>query len=135
ILVADKLQTKKIEVVKQYQANLPAAKFDAHELSKAFINLIINAIDASPERRQLKLRTVRQDSRLSVSITDQGVGMDKETLARLFEPFYTTKANGTGLGMSISKRIIELHGGSISIQSTVGSGTEVIVWLPLKEID
>jgi two-component system sensor histidine kinase HydH len=131
-LVADKLQQKKIEVVKQYQSDLPTAQVDAHEISKVFINLLINAIDASPEGRQLKLRTARQNGQFCVSIADNGAGMNKETLARLYEPFYTTKTNGTGLGMSIAKRGIELHGGSISVRSAPGLGTEIMVLLPYK---
>ncbi|MEW6732161.1 MAG: ATP-binding protein [Acidobacteriota bacterium] len=131
-LVADKLQQQKIAVVKHYQPDLPTVKFDAHELSKAFINLLINAIDASSDGKQIELFTDQQDSRLCVRIVDHGVGMSKETLARLFEPFYSSKTNGTGLGMSIAKRSIEMHGGSLTVKSAKGSGTEVNVLLPIN---
>ena len=70
----------------------------------------------------------------TVTITDDGVGMSDETLKRLFEPFYTTKAHGTGLGMSIARKIIELHKGHVRVRSAVGQGTTVQVTLPLSPI-
>ena len=74
----------------------------------------------------------RRDARARIVITDEGSGMDQKTLSRLFEPFFTTKKRGTGLGLSIVRQIIDMHGGTIDVQSTVGKGTTFRIELPLR---
>jgi two-component system nitrogen regulation sensor histidine kinase GlnL len=131
-MVVDKLSAKGIEVKKSYAPGLPPGHYDATELRKLFLNLIINSIDASRAGGCLELRTRLNGKRdVLVDIIDQGAGMDAETLRRLFEPFYTTKEKGTGLGMAIAKKITELHGGDLEVTSRKGEGTTATVRLPI----
>ncbi len=131
-MVADRLSVKRVEVEKHYSPDLPVGQYDATELKKLFLNLIINAIDASELGGSIELRTkVNGRREITVEIADRGSGMDKETLGRLFEPFYTTKEKGTGLGMAIAKKITELHKGDLLIMSKKGEGTTATVRLPI----
>ena len=131
-MVADRLSVKRVEVEKHYSPDLPIGQYDATELKKLFLNLIINAIDASELGGSIELRTkVNGKREVTVEIADRGAGMDKETLSRLFEPFYTTKEKGTGLGMAIAKKITELHKGDLLITSKKGEGTTATVRLPI----
>ncbi|HXU07654.1 MAG TPA: ATP-binding protein, partial [Blastocatellia bacterium] len=131
-MVADRLNEKKMEVLKRYGRDIPSGKYDATELKKLFLNLIINAIEASAPGGVIELATNANGAgEVLVGIMDHGSGMEPETLERLFEPFYTTKEKGTGLGMAIAKQIAELHGGDLTIASRVGQGTVATVRLPL----
>jgi two-component system NtrC family sensor kinase len=107
--------------------------YDATEL-KAILNLIINAVEASEPGAAIELRTrYYDDENVLVEIADRGAGMDPETQKRLFEPFYTTKEKGTGLGMAIAKQIAELHSGDLTVISKLGLGTTATVRLPLTK--
>jgi two-component system nitrogen regulation sensor histidine kinase GlnL len=131
-MLADRLADKGLDIVKAYNAGLPPGRFDKTELRKLFLNLIINAIDASEPGSKIMLRTgLDGKDMVQVEIQDEGSGMDGETLSRLFEPFYTTKKAGTGLGMAISKKIAELHRGDLLVSSKLGTGTKVTVRLPI----
>lgn len=131
-MVVDKLAAKEIKVRKNFSPGLPAGSYDATELRKLFLNLIINAIDASSLGGYLELRTRLNGNRdVLVDVIDHGAGMDAETLRRLFEPFYTTKEKGTGLGMAIAKKITELHRGDLKVTSKKGEGTTATVRLPI----
>jgi two-component system, NtrC family, nitrogen regulation sensor histidine kinase GlnL len=132
-MVADRLAAKDMEIKKQYAKQLPAGQFDATELKKLFLNLIINAIEASEPGHSVELRTNSDgNGQVTVEIVDHGAGMDAETLRRLFEPFYTTKEKGTGLGMAIARKITELHQGELSVRSQKGQGTTATVRLPIN---
>jgi PAS domain S-box-containing protein len=131
-MVADRLSVKEMKVKRDYAANLPTAPFDPTELRKLFLNLIINAIDASHPGGEVEVKTsVNGKGMVTVTVTDHGAGMDPETRRRLFEPFYTTKQAGTGLGMAIAKKIAELHRGDLAVASRLGEGTTVTVRLPV----
>jgi PAS domain S-box-containing protein len=131
-MVVDKLDAKGIEIRKSFAADLPAGNYDATELKKLFLNLIINAIDASSPGGYLELRTrLNGNHDVLVDVIDHGAGMETETLRRLFEPFYTTKEKGTGLGMAIAKKITELHRGDLKVTSKKGEGTTATVRLPI----
>lgn len=131
-MVADRLSAKQMQVEKDYSAEIPAGDYDGTELRKLFLNLIINAIEASNPQSSIDLRTrLAGESEISIEIVDRGCGMDADTQSRLFEPFYTTKEKGTGLGMAIAKQIAVLHGGDLSVTSQLGSGTTATVKLPL----
>jgi PAS domain S-box-containing protein len=133
-MVADRLSSKQIQVSRTYQVDVPAGFYDGTELKKLFLNLIINAVEASEPGGAIELRTRHNGEQdVLVEIVDQGVGMDAETQKRLFEPFYTTKEKGTGLGMAIAKQIAELHSGNLSVISKAGVGTTAIVRLPLTK--
>jgi two-component system nitrogen regulation sensor histidine kinase GlnL len=133
-MVADRLNSKQMRVTKQYDPHIPSGQYDVTELRKLFLNLIINAVEASEPNSSLELKTsLNGHGEILVDITDHGSGMDPETLNRLFEPFYTTKEKGTGLGMAISKQIAELHRGDLTVVSQVGVGTTATVKLPLTK--
>jgi PAS domain S-box-containing protein len=132
-MVADRLSAKGVSLKEDFAATLEPGQYDVTELRKLFLNLIINAIDASSPGGEIDLRTKVNGNRdVMIEIEDHGSGMDEETLRRLYEPFYTTKDIGTGLGMAIAKKIAELHRGDLFVKSRLGQGTTVIVRLPLS---
>jgi PAS domain S-box-containing protein len=101
-------------------------------IEQVFLNLVLNAVDAMPEGGQLRVSTVqtREDGETRVSFTDSGVGISPEVVPHIFDPFYTTKSKGLGLGLYISQSIVEEHGGCIDVDTAVGEGTTFIVRLP-----
>jgi signal transduction histidine kinase len=121
-----------IEVVRAYAADLPEVEVFAAELNQVWTNLIDNAIDAMQGHGTLGIATLSDGTDLVVEITDSGSGIDPAVLHRVFEPFFTTKdvGKGTGLGLDISRRIIDRHGGAIDFESRPGS-TTARVRLPL----
>jgi signal transduction histidine kinase len=132
-MVADRLNAEQVKIEKDYGDDIPQGDYDGTELRKLFLNLIINAIEASEPASSIALRTKFSGDEISVEIVDHGCGMDSDTLSRLFEPFYTTKPKGTGLGMAIAKQIAVLHGGDLSVVSRAGAGTTAIVRLPFTK--
>lgn len=132
-MVADRLSKKRVVIEKEFSPAIPVGQYDSTELKKLFLNLIINAIDASDEGGRIKIKTHMNGQReVYIDVEDQGSGMDQETLRRLFEPFYTTKQTGTGLGMAIAKKITELHHGDLNVVSKTGEGTTITVRLPIE---
>jgi signal transduction histidine kinase len=109
------------------------AAIDRFHIERALINLIDNAVDASPTGGAIVITLAPRKNILTITIKDQGAGMSPETLANLYMPFYTTKNDGTGLGMPISKKVIEAHGGTLYISSKPGKGTEVVIRLLRSE--
>ena len=103
---------------------------DPELLHRALSNLVLNAMDAMPQGGTLTLRTRQEGERAYIEVSDNGVGLTPEECARLFTPYYTTKAHGTGLGLAIVQSIISDHGGTISVRSEVGQGTTFIIELP-----
>jgi PAS domain S-box-containing protein len=120
----------------EYQVRLEAeegqhAYGSASELREVFVNLIVNAVDAMPRGGKLFIMSRRQDDRLQLKFSDNGMGMPEEVRSKIFEPFFSTKgAHGTGLGLSVSYSIMERHEGSISVESQPGNGTTFTIDLP-----
>ncbi len=106
-------------------------EIDSSSLQRALINLINNAIEASPKGQRVMISTETEKNHVVVKVKDFGSGMDQETLENIFIPFYSKKDRGTGLGMTIAKKIVEGHNGSIWVRSKPAFGTEVIIKLPL----
>ena len=106
---------------------------NAGQIQQVLVNFVTNAIYATPEGKSITLRVQQDDKSAMLIVEDEGIGMSKETLDRIFTPFFTTKppGEGTGLGMSISMTIVEEHNGKINITSEEGKGTRVTVLLPL----
>jgi signal transduction histidine kinase len=130
-----KLDTAKIAAVRNYIGG-PTVKADAEKLKSVFVNIIDNAIDSFAdvaEGRRLDLYVENGGRLATVRIRDNGRGIPPEKIDRIFNPFFTTKDHGTGLGMAISKKIVEAHTGTLEVESTVGRGTEFQVTLPLPE--
>ncbi len=103
--------------------SIPEIQFDENQVMQILHNLIRNAAESMQSGGALNLRTGRNDDGVHLSISDTGTGIPVEILERLFDPFFTTKPDGTGLGLAVSKKIIEDHGGKIDVQSSIGKGT------------
>ena len=112
--------------------NGPILKADKEKMIRVFVNLIKNAFDAMPEGGSLKIRNEKAKSKVAFIFEDTGAGMTKETMLKLWTPLFTTKAKGMGFGLAICKRIVEAHGGTISVESTIGEGTKMTVTLPVN---
>ncbi|HZV81111.1 MAG TPA: ATP-binding protein [Geobacteraceae bacterium] len=104
---------------------------DGEKLRQAFLNILINALQATPSGGRVVINARRVDGSATISFRDSGTGIDADARARIFEPFFTTKADGTGLGLAVTKKIIEAHGGTLEVESTPGQGTTVIISLAL----
>jgi len=130
-LVQDRVAEREIRVVAELGDSVGALALDARELHKVFLNLAVNAIDAMEAGGTLTVRSRRAtDGKVEISVEDTGCGMDEETRAHVFELFFTTKATGTGLGMSIVRSVVDRHGGQVEVDSAPGRGTRVSVVLP-----
>ncbi len=117
-----------------------AVAIDVKQIKQVLLNIVKNAMDAIQEtgdgRKGWIAVTARRDKRYAlISIRDNGKGMERSTINRLFDPFFSTKKEGTGLGLSVSYRIIRNHGGMIRVESTPGEGTEFVIYLPLDSTD
>jgi PAS domain S-box-containing protein len=113
--------------------HLPLAPIDATQVQQVLVNLIKNAMHAMIRGGTLLLQTAEGVDGVWVSVSDTGGGIPQEQINRIFEPFYTTKKKGTGLGLMIVQRIVRAHGGRIELESQVGRGTTFRIWLPLEE--
>ncbi|MCW4018812.1 MAG: ATP-binding protein [Candidatus Bathyarchaeota archaeon] len=105
---------------------------DKTQLTRVFVNILTNAIDAMPHSGKLTIKSQKLGDHVLLSFEDTGVGMTKETLSKLWNPLFTTKAKGMGFGLAICKRIVEAHGGRIWVKSVLEQGTQVTVQLPIK---
>jgi signal transduction histidine kinase len=116
----------------RYDPDAPEVRIDPELLRQAFMNLGVNAIQAMQPAGGGVLRVSgrRDDADLVVGFQDDGPGMDEETRAKVFEPFYTTKATGTGLGLAIVRQAVEGHGGSVSVESPAGGGAAFAIRIP-----
>ena len=103
---------------------------DPEQLEQVFINLFANAVDAMSGEGDLTVKADEEDKLVRIRVSDSGKGMPRETLEKIFEPFYTTKDKGTGLGLAIVYNIIEKHHGRIRVESEEGKGTTFIIDLP-----
>ena len=106
---------------------------DGEKFRQAFLNIVINALQATPPGGIVNIATHKVDSGIDISFHDSGVGIDADILGRISEPFFTTKPDGTGLGLVITNKIVEAHGGILKIFSERGSGTTVVIHLPAIE--
>jgi signal transduction histidine kinase len=140
LLLKFQLRSKSIQVIERYNDHLPLILGDSSQLQQAFLNILLNSIQAMAEGGELKLRTdwfdenavKKRDGRVMIEFSDTGIGIDAKNLDKIFDPFFTTKGigGGTGLGLSISYGIMKEHGGNIDIESKPGKGTLVKVALP-----
>jgi signal transduction histidine kinase len=110
----------------------PKIRVDVEKMKRVFVNIIKNAIGAMSNGGKLTIASREKDGVLEVVFADTGNGMAKEVMEKIWTPFFTTKAKGMGLGLPICKRIIEAHGGNISVESTVGKGTTFTVTIAIK---
>jgi signal transduction histidine kinase len=132
-LIEHQLQKAGVEVKQQLDPALPTIKGNPGKLQQVFLNLFLNARDAMERGGMLAVRTAVSDGTAHIEVADTGQGIPAENLARIYDPFFTTKAarKGTGLGLSITYGIVREHGGTIEVESQPGAGTRFLVELPL----
>ncbi len=126
--------TDKVTFVLELQSEIPDFKFDAEKIETALINLSLNAIQATGDKGNIVYRTVfnKENHTVEISVEDNGIGIPEDKINEIFKPFYTTKTEGTGLGMSIIKETVENHNGTVKVKSELGKGTIFTIILPLK---
>lgn len=131
-LLDPQLRNTSVEVVRHYSAHLPAGFGNGSRLQQVFMNLVMNARDAMPGGGRLTIQTRYVDGALVIDFTDNGTGIAPENIARIYDPFFTTKevGRGTGLGLALSYGIIQEHGGRIFVESKMGEGAHFTIKLP-----
>ena len=130
-LTSKYLQHRHVVLRQDLLPDAPAVLAIPDELGQVFLNLVLNAVDAMPEGGTLSISSrLTEDGCLAVAFSDTGHGIPPEHLDRIFEPFFSTKEEGTGLGLTVSYDVVKRHGGKITVQSVMGEGTTFTVWLP-----
>jgi signal transduction histidine kinase len=139
-LASQQTGSKRIEFSIQIPADIPTFRMDAEQLHQVLLNLVLNGIQAIDREGKITIAANTQNSRLpgrsdllEISVSDTGPGIPPETLDRIFRPFYTTKRGGTGLGLSLCRRIISQHGGTLTAESELSRGSRFLIRLPLRE--
>ncbi|MCX8030561.1 MAG: ATP-binding protein [Thermodesulfovibrionales bacterium] len=127
-------RAKNIVIKKNLSDSIPKMNLNFNQLSQVFINLILNAIDAMPDGGQLTINSYLQNNDLVIDFSDTGIGISRENLSKIFDPFYTTKEKGTGLGLAVSYNIITKMEGQLTVESEVGKGTTFKISLPIKKL-
>ena len=127
---AAEIQDREIVVKQERRSDLPLVQLDRDQMKQAFYNVIKNSFEAMKRHGVLHIRTDQDDTHVLVTFTDTGGGISAETMSRIFEPYFTTKHTGTGLGLLIVRRIVREHGGELSIASTEAKGLTVTIRLP-----
>ena len=124
-----------IDIVVDIDSEIPMVSVDKDKLNQVLLNLLLNSIQAMPGGGMLrvKVRNIRGE-KISVAISDNGQGIEPENLTRVFDPYFTTKPNGTGLGLAMSAKIVEEHGGEIVLSSQPGECTTAEVILPVEQV-
>jgi len=134
-LLRPQLTANQVEVRLSLSEEGAHAMIDEASMRGALMNLMLNAVEAMPDGGLLSISVEQTDETLRLEIADTGSGIGEEQATKIFEPFYTTKEQGLGLGMPYSKKIIDQHGGTISLSSQLGKGTTITIVIPRKEAD
>jgi signal transduction histidine kinase len=129
-LINAELDAAHVSLLKDYDPQVESMNADPVQMWQVILNLVRNAREAMPQGGELTVHTQRQGKEIEISVSDTGSGIDEENIAQLFTPFFTTKAEGTGLGLALSQQIVAEHGGRIECRSTPGIGTTFSILLP-----
>ncbi|MEE9260557.1 MAG: ATP-binding protein [Candidatus Scalindua sediminis] len=121
----EEMSQKNITLRENYAADLPEVLLDENQIRQAFLNILKNSFESMPEGGRLDISTGFTGNNIEVRISDNGSGITKEDIQKIFDPFYSSKVNGTGLGLALTKKTIEVHGGDIFCESVVGVGTTI----------
>ena len=124
--------SKAIVIELHNPAKMPPVEHDAAQIEQMLVNLVLNAIQAIADAGRIDVTLQETSGAAKITVRDNGRGIPPEQLPNIFRPFFTTKGHGTGLGLSLAKRIVEAHGGTIEVSSVVKEGTEFAITLPLK---
>jgi signal transduction histidine kinase len=137
----ERLTEGRFEVTREF-AECPNVMADTEQMRQVLLNVFINAMDAIKDPKHtrqddgklaIKVEEIPDEKVVAISLTDNGPGIPDEAIQDIFEPFFTTKAQGTGLGLAACRKIIELHGGTITVDSTVGEGTTFVIKMPIEK--
>ncbi len=138
LTVQDRLDEKKVRVIRKYDPGLPLVELDLVRLMQVCTNLYLNAVQALHEGGKLRISSTQEKMNggrwVKIVISDNGPGIPESHQAAIFDPFYTTKSNGTGLGLTIVKKIVEQHEGRIELKSKAGHYTSFKILLPMKNV-
>jgi signal transduction histidine kinase len=133
--VEPELNEHKVSLVRDVATSLPRLEFDENLLKQALLNLIKNAMNAMENGGMLTLQARLDGNHVSIKVTDTGTGMSEETIQKIFEPYFTTKATGTGLGLTVVYKIMKEHKGDISVTSKLGEGTCFTLTFPVPRTE
>jgi hypothetical protein len=133
VVLQGEVERNQIELDIHLRPDLPEVLYDARQLKQVFLNLFKNAIQAMEEGGKLRVESQKTDRYVCVSIMDSGEGIPLENMSKLFLPFFTTKEDGSGLGLPVSHQILKDHGGFLDVSSQQGVGTNFMVYLPIRE--
>lgn len=140
-LVSAEIKKKESNIQIKLSKNLPVIKADAKQIQQVLINLLTNAADAIEKKGKIIIRTglynhqAKGIEKVYFEVEDSGIGISEEEIMEIFNPFFTKKTNGTGLGLTISKRIVNEHNGKIEVFSEIGKGTKFKVVLPIENFN
>ena len=132
LLMENYFQEKHITLQKKYETGVPEAPVDPTQIKQVFLNILMNAVESMPDGGKLDVNIESIDGSVKIYIVDAGKGMKQGVLQNIYDPFFTTKPSGTGVGLSVSLKIIEDHGGTIDAISEQGKGTTMLLTLPIK---
>jgi PAS domain S-box-containing protein len=130
-LLSHGILSTRTRLIGELSDSLPVTMGDANQLKQAFLNVVNNSIQSMSEGGTIEISTEQKGRNIVVTVTDTGPGIPPEVMSKLFVPFYTTRKSGSGLGMAVTRRIIENHGGAIEVESEVGHGTTVRMSIPI----
>jgi signal transduction histidine kinase len=122
-----------VVIYKAYSPEIPPFYLDSELMERVIYNLILNAAQASPPRASITVKTRQLENTIEVAVIDRGPGIDPKNLESIFNPFFTTKSSGVGLGLAIVTKIVDEHGGKIAVESKPGEGSVFRVFLPFRE--
>jgi signal transduction histidine kinase len=131
--VCFELKEANIECNLELAENLPFVEFDNRYMKQALLNLIKNAIAAMPQGGKLTIKTETQDEYIVINVADTGIGIPDESISKIFEPYYTTKKTGSGLGLTLVFKIVREHQGEINVKSRQGEGSVFTISLPIPQ--
>jgi hypothetical protein len=126
--------TKRINIEFEVKDPLPPVEHDPNQINQVLLNLLLNAIQSMDKAGTIRVSLQPADETVAIMVTDEGKGIAPENLPNIFRPFFTTKGQGTGLGLSLARRMVESHGGTIAAASALGVGTEFTVMLPVRRV-
>lgn len=128
--IGPEAQLQSIKILKLYDSSLPKCRIDVNLLKQAILNICINAQEAMPDGGELTVRTMLNEHTVQIDIEDTGVGIHAENIEKIFNLYFSTKKTGTGLGLPTTKKIIERHNGTLTVESKEGEGTRFSILLP-----
>jgi PAS domain S-box-containing protein len=125
------LSRKNIEIITKLKRNLSYVRIDKEQMRRAMLNLLRNAAEAMPDGGTIRVQTAQTDGSIKIAVKDAGIGIAQDDMTNIFNPFFSTKSIGTGLGLTITRQIVEEHGGTVTCLSQLDQGTTFTILLPL----